>query len=154
MTDDLIAFAQEEDDTMIDCIPLKEAEGVQEMSKFKSSVDKAKFLNAFMITTSSEGSNEGRTYYLQAESEEECSRLATTLSEMAARALKRAQTESQFRKVQFVAKNVYTSNYFQLSSAILILAVSSLHLSLSMTCLLQMFEFTELLDKHFGRANC
>ena len=124
MTEDIISFAQEDGDTMIDCIPLKEVESIQDMSKFKSSVDKAKFSNAFMITTSSEGSNEGRIYYLQAATEEECASLTSTLSEMAARAYKKAQTESRFRKIQFASKQIYISKHFQLSIAFLILAVS------------------------------
>jgi hypothetical protein len=123
VTEDIISFSHEDTDIVIDCILLKEVESVQDMSIFKSSVDKAKFHNAFMITTTQDGSNEGRIYYLQAETEDECASLSTTLEEMAARARKKAQTESRFRKIQFTANHIYSSRYFRHSTAILILAV-------------------------------
>ena len=123
VTDDIIGIAKEGDDVMIDCIPLKEVETVQEMSKFKTSVDRAKFSNAFMITTIPDGSNDGRTYYLQVDSEEHCSELAARIAEMGRRAARRAQTKSRIHKVQYLARSIYSSEQFQIGCALLILMV-------------------------------
>ena len=108
---------------MVDSIPLKEVESVQEMSKSKSSVDKAKFSNAFMITTIPEGNNDGRTYYLQANDEDECTRLAMLVTRMAQRAYRKAHSRSQIKAVQFFTRTIWESQPFQLASAVLILAV-------------------------------
>jgi hypothetical protein len=126
VTDDIVGFAKEGDDMMIDSIPLNEVETVQEMSKFKTSVDKAKFSNAFMITTIPEGSNDGRTYYLQADSEDQCSELATRIAGMGRRAARRAETKSRIHKIQYLARSIYASEQFQFGCALLILAVGPL----------------------------
>jgi hypothetical protein len=112
---------------MIDTIPLAEVEIVKEMSSLDEEVDRTKFANALMIATSPEGHNSGRTYYLQATSEEHCKRLVHDLTRLASDALRKAEANTRFAESQYLVRNVFQSNLFQLVSACLILGVSKHH---------------------------
>ena len=115
----------------MDEIPLKEVDLVQDMSKYNVGVDAASFASAIVITTSHEGRNAGRTYYLQAESREDCTILVARLTRLSKAAAQRAKATSLLGKIRVISRIVYESPYFQGSSALLILAVS---LFIAMTC--------------------
>ena len=124
LTIDLIAFAQVGDDIMIDQIPLEQVESVKSMDSFDDQdIDKAKFLNALMITTSPDGHNSGRTYYLQARSDLLCAQLVSQLSTTAKSARKREEAKTAFKKSQLQVRRAYESSAFQLLSAALIILV-------------------------------
>ncbi len=108
---------------MIDTIPLAEVEVVKDMSSLDEEVDRTKFANALMIATSPEGHNSGRTYYLQASSEEHCKRLVRDFASLASDAVRRAEANTRFAESQYFVRNVFQSNPFQLVSACLILGV-------------------------------
>ncbi len=75
------------------------------------------------IITVEEGFNSGRTYYLQASSEDECKDMTEVLKRMAKVARKRAEAKSKFRKIQEKVLKFYDSTPFQCGVAFLIIAV-------------------------------
>ena len=81
-----------------------------------------------MINTIAEGYNSGRTYYLQANSKEQCQEMVKLIKVLVKRACEMASAQTQFSRVQLRARKVYKSHLFQSSSATLILAVGALAL--------------------------
>ncbi len=84
---------------------------------------KAKDPNEFMIETSHDGYNSGRTYYLQAESSASCQSISSKLSDCAAAALEAANARTAFEQAQQRVAKVYIASWFQNCVAILIIAV-------------------------------
>ena len=80
-------------------------------------------LNIFQIRTMQDGFNSGRTYYLKAESKDDCDKISSELKSKAVVARRRAEGTSRFLKSQSMVAEVYLSTPFQLCSALLILAV-------------------------------
>ena len=119
-----MAFLNPGDDEIIDRILLYEIESIQDMAKFNVGVDAASFAFAIIITTLQKGRNNGRTYYLQAESREDCAQLVSQLSRLSKAAAKRAETSHLFAKIRVASRTAYHSPYFQEGTALLILAVS------------------------------
>ena len=124
----MIAFMNPGNEDIIDRIFLSEIDLVQDMAKFNRGVDAASFSFVIMITTSYSGFNGGRTYYLQAESNEDCTELASQISQLARIATKKAEAHNTIGKIRMHCRKVYDSPYFQGASALLILAVSSTRL--------------------------
>ena len=89
------------------------------------------FLNAFMINTIAEGYNSGRTYYLQASSKDQCLELVKSIKTFSKRARERAEAQTKFAKVQLRVRKVFDSQWFQATSASLIIAVNRLLVSQS-----------------------
>jgi hypothetical protein len=119
-----IFFAQRGDDVVMDQIPLAEISLIREM-QFDEEQPESNQGNELMIETHPLGYNSGRTYYLQAESEDSCINLIKTLSAYAAVALEKAQAQSTFALAQRRVDRVYRSSPFQFVFAVLIIAVSS-----------------------------
>jgi hypothetical protein len=124
ITKEIIGFARVGENILIDTVPLAEVESIRDMHSIDEDVDSAKFLNALMITTIPEGYNSGRTYYLQASSEEHCKRLVTEWLRLATRARFAAEANTKCAESQYVFRKIFDSNSFQLISACLIIAVS------------------------------
>ena len=124
VTREMMAFLNPGDDEIIDRILLYEIESIQDMAKFNVGVDAASFAFAIIITTLQKGRNNGRTYYLQAESREDCAQLVSQLSRLSKAAAKRAETSHLFAKIRVASRTAYHSPYFQEGTALLILAVS------------------------------
>ena len=93
------------------------------MSKFNAGVDGARFAEAIMIKTSIDGHNGGRTYYIQADSKNDCEQLESTISRLAKIAARRAKSTSSFAKLRLLARDIFESSSLQGASAFLILAV-------------------------------
>jgi hypothetical protein len=123
---EFIGFARIGEDIMIDFIPLHEVELVRDMSSLHDEVDQTKFANALIISTSPDGHNSGRMYYLQAKSEELRNKLVFDLTKMASEARRRAEAKTRCAESQYLVRRVFQSNLFQLISALLIVAVSVL----------------------------
>jgi hypothetical protein len=90
-----------------------------------SDSNRTKFRNAVQINTIMDGYNSGRAYYLQAETEEDCRELATTLAVMSKDAKKRAEDKTRFQILQCKVLKFYDSTPFQCLVAFLIVAVRS-----------------------------
>ena len=102
---------------------MHDIELVQDMSTVNDGVDGVKFKNAIIIKTHSDGHNGGRTYYLQADNSEDCFDLVYLLKNLASEAEIRVKAKTKFTRIRFKARNIFLSWQFQLSSALLILAV-------------------------------
>ena len=125
LTRDFISFAREAEDIVVDKIPLSEVETVRDMlNSEEQNVDKGKFSNSLLISTTLDGHNSGRTYYLQAKSKNECCEIVTAVSNMAKKARERAEANSRFAVTQLFVRKFYESKAFQYFAAVLILAVS------------------------------
>jgi hypothetical protein len=105
----------------MDMIPLTEIKMIREMDVDEDS--KSKDPNAFMIETSPEGYNSGRTYYIQAESSSSCRAISSKFSQSSAIAQERANARTAFEQAQRRVGKVYSANWFQNSVALLIIAV-------------------------------
>ena len=79
-----------------------------------------------MINTIAEGHNSGRTYYLQASSKGNCTEMVRLLKALSKKERERAAAQTRFAKVQLRARKLFSSYWFQLSSATLIVAASPL----------------------------
>ncbi len=82
------------------------------------------FHNAIIIHTISSGYNSGRSYYLKANSEPECSKIMADLSVYIHAARKRAESKSKFAKLQRRVRRVYNSKIFQGFAIFCIILVS------------------------------
>jgi hypothetical protein len=132
-----VAFAQPDDEIMIDFIPLDEVEAARIMEtqdeewdfiKSQASDSKAPPRGApdfccLLIKTAPDGQNGGRDYYLRADSAETCKSIVRTLKKAARSAKFRAEAHSRFAKSQFAVRKVYVSAPFHYTSAFLIAAV-------------------------------
>jgi hypothetical protein len=85
---------------------------------------KTRFRHALQLQTVEDGYNSGRTYYLQASSDERCKTICDSITRHARRARRAAEAQSRLRRAQSVVLAVYESTPFQSAIAVLILAVS------------------------------
>jgi hypothetical protein len=118
-----ILFAHIDDDDVVDLIPLTEIKTVREMVGGDGE-GTANDPNEFMIETSPEGYNSGRTYYLQADSSSSCRAISSKFLHCATVALERAHARTAFEQAQQRVRKVYRASWFQNSVALLIIAVS------------------------------
>jgi hypothetical protein len=136
ITRDMIAIgrANDESETLLDAIPFVEIDSVREMlGDDSSNLDRksGKFLNAFMMTTVSDGHNCGRTYYLQAASPEMYTEVVQHLNRNKKEAWKRAEFNTRFAKSQYWVRKIFRSRIFQNFAALLITLVRQGHSQLS-----------------------
>jgi hypothetical protein len=124
VTREMIAFTDPGDEDIIDRIFLSEVDRVQDMAKFNQGVEAATFSSVIMIATAQAGFNNGRTYYIQAETEEDCTEIATKISHLVTIATRKAEAENIFAQFRMFCRQVFHSPYFQAASALLIIAVS------------------------------
>ena len=138
MTKDVIAFAQLDDDIMIDKIPLAEIEDIRIMETDDEELEyisnrpcddattKSENLehHSLIIKTAPGGHNQGRNYYLRARSVETCQGLVNSINRAGLSAKLREEAHSRFAKSQFALRQIYFSSPFQYASASLIAAVS------------------------------
>jgi hypothetical protein len=138
LTNDTVAFAQPDDEIMIDYIPLAEVEAIRIMEtpderrdfiKAPSNDNKSHSCGtqdcSLLIKTAPDGQNGGRDYYLRADSAEECKDIVRTLEKAAYSAKFRANANTRFAKSQFAVRKIHVSGPFHYTSAFLISAVSA-----------------------------
>lgn len=121
MTNEHVAFAHVDDEAVLDKIPLIEIENVQDVSRY--STTRVDYINSVVISTKDSGHNGGRTYFLQADSTDDCAQLAAKLSSLAKSAARSVDGESLLGKLRFTSRGIYESLYFQNIFVILTLAV-------------------------------
>jgi hypothetical protein len=113
----------------IDHIPLSEVINVREMTEASSEEsdknDNKTFSNVMQISTTDDGYNSGRIYYLSTESKALLDELIVELRAKAKRAHTQALSRSWFRQMQRRLRKRYESRQFQGLMAILIAGVSS-----------------------------
>lgn len=80
-------------------------------------------LNIFQIRTIPGGFNSGRTYYVKADSKEDCELISTELRAKAAAARRKAEGTSRFINSQNKVREIYYSAPFQVISSLLIITV-------------------------------
>ena len=119
----MIYLAQDNDETVIDQIPLAEIQSVKEMVNIEDEAMESTQTNGFIVETHPEGYNSGRTYYLRANSKAECQDIVQKLSQHSAAARETAHARSVFAKAQRKVDKVYRSTIFQSVIAFLIVAV-------------------------------
>lgn len=83
------------------------------------------FYKAFQIHTVPGGFNSGRTYYLQAHSNQECETIVEKLNEYAAAARAKTHSASRAKLMQDRLRAVHDSRAFQSLSALVIITVAS-----------------------------
>jgi hypothetical protein len=117
-------FAQFDDDSVVDKIPLAEVKVLRDMRNVEQEgAEKSTLHNAFLIETEHDGHNSGRTYYLQAESQKSCQDILSQLTKHSVTARERAHAQTVFTQAQLSARKVFRSALFQNSFAFLIIAV-------------------------------
>ena len=128
ITKEIIAIGRVDDgtETVVDAIPFADIVSVREMlgedeSRIES--DQGKFINAFLITTVSDGYNSGRTYYFQTSSKGEYNNLTRHLHRNTKAARKQAEFNTRFTRSQYVLRKFFNSWMFQYFSAFLIILV-------------------------------
>jgi hypothetical protein len=129
-TRDSISFAHIGDDKVLDKIPLNEVVAVERVLSsanralapsllaLENAVD---FSRSFQIRTIPNGYNAGRKYFLQAERDEICSDLVSTLHNFVRSAVLRSKSPGQRR--QDLVRRIYNSNTIQSLAAVLIILV-------------------------------
>ncbi len=142
---DFIYFALFDHDDIVDCIPLFEVLQIKQLrvdggldstlQHSRGSISNPHITNsqlscdlldrALRIDTNPEGYNSGRTYYLQLGSDEECARLAISLTTYAKDALKRFEAKTGLERSQANVRILFNSTIFQCTASFFILAVSS-----------------------------
>jgi hypothetical protein len=128
-TRELVAFANIDEEIMIDSIRLTEIECVRLMERddreiqIKSSNPEDSYTKTFVIKTLADGHNTGRHYYFLANSTEICSEATRILHRAAKKARFRAVAKSRFARAQFTVRKIYESYLFTHISAALIIAV-------------------------------
>ena len=132
-----MAFAQIDEDIMIDHIPLSEIDSVQmmetESEEFKNLSNSPTDLPqqhpadgcSFSIKCVQDGYNKGRLYYFCSETPQSAAALVKKLKQAALSAKFRAQAHTRFAKSQYFVRKIYTSNPFHYTSATLIIGVSA-----------------------------
>jgi hypothetical protein len=135
-TNDVIAFAQPNQDVLLDVIPLSEVIEIESMQNmddieqqhsgvvFGSAID---FTHAFQIRTKKQGKNSGRKYYMRAETDDAATAIISSLTKYAKTAAKKAAAETRWEKIRSRILTIYDSSIFQGLAAILIVGVSSHH---------------------------
>ena len=93
------------------------------MSEYNGGVDGGKFSEAILLKTIAHGRNGGRTYYIHADSPHDCNELAIKISKLARAAARRTEAKSPVAKIRLFARDIFGSQYFQMTSAFLILMV-------------------------------
>ena len=116
-------FAQLNEDTVIDQIPLAEIQLVREMNIVDEDDKEAKQSCDLMIETNPEGYNSGRTYYLQANSRASCQETVRILSKYCTAANEKAHARTVLAQAQRKVDRVYQSALIQGFFAVLIIAV-------------------------------
>ena len=114
----VIAFANVEEESAFDSIPLCEISSIEQVNNEARRSDpsqqpqqsrpqsksadssQTRFLHALQIKTDPEGHNSGRTYYLQANSSEQCSAVCKSLSVCSRRARKAQLAKTRLRQYQ------------------------------------------------------
>ena len=91
--------------------------------KIQSDVN-GSFDRLVQIKTMAEGFNSGRTYFLQAISDEQCYTIVQRLEKAVKDAVQRAAATSRFRASQATVKQFYCSMFFQGTIAFLIITVN------------------------------
>jgi hypothetical protein len=129
--------------TVFDSIPLAEIASTQQVNEAnrseplapsapsqhrQSSIKSAdssqtRFQHALQLKTIPDGFNSGRTYYLQAASDEQCRAVCESISRLARRAREEAAATSRIRRAQAHVAAVYDSTPFQSAVALLIITV-------------------------------
>ena len=91
----------------------------------QKSADSAKTLyqHALQIQTDADGYNSGRTYYLQAASDEQCAAISATLGGLAHSEREAAAARTRLARVQRTVLRAYESAPFQCGVAVLIIVV-------------------------------
>ena len=82
------------------------------------------FQHAIIIHTIPGGYNSGRTYYLKANSELECTKILENLSSYSVAAKKKAESKSKFANLQRKVRRIYRSKIFEGLSVSCIVMVS------------------------------
>ena len=147
----LLAFANVDEDSAFDAIPLAEVVSVQQInepprddgaaaptavvpsaaaqaaSRHPKSADSAqtRFRHALQLKTVPDGFNSGRTYYLQAASDAQCRAVCDSIALHSRRARKAVIAGTRLRRIQGKVLEAYESTPFQSAVAVLILAVRS-----------------------------
>ncbi len=96
----------------------------EQEKKILGDSNKMKYRHALQIRTDTDGYNSGRTYYLQASSDEQCADLVGQLTKQVKVARKKALARTRFQKSQETVRRVYESAPCQALVATLIVAVS------------------------------
>ena len=138
---DMLYFAFVSSDTVVDSIPLAEILQIKKMganttnespyhSKSLSLSHEASFkllnhhfVRSIRLDTSPEGFNSGRTYYLQANTDDELELLIQKLSASVKDAIKRFEARSLLERSQKRARAIYNSRAFQYTAATFVLVV-------------------------------
>jgi hypothetical protein len=139
---DMIYFALVDEDSVVDCIPLHEISQIKRMgldggteqvhsthakSFFQGSshlqLSSNLFFRTVRVDTHPDGYNSGRTYYLQASSDEELTRLNNLLTDYTKDARKRYEAKSVLERSQTKVRKFFHSPGFQCAAAFFILAV-------------------------------
>jgi hypothetical protein len=136
---DVMYFALLDNDEIVDCIPLFEILHIKHLGvdggldsslqRSRGSISNTQLScdlldRALRIDTKPEGYNSGRTYYLQLASDEECARLAISLTTYVQDAIKRFEAKTGLERSQAKVRIVYNSTVFQCSASFFIIAVS------------------------------
>jgi hypothetical protein len=131
-------FSLMENDNIVDCIPLFEVLLIKQLGvdgglestlqRSKGSITNSQLScdlldRALRIDTSPDGYNSGRTYYLQLESDEECTRLATKMTAYVKDAIRRFEAKTGLERSQARARALFNSTMFQCSAAFFIITV-------------------------------
>lgn len=137
MTNEVIAFARSNEDTLLDVIPLTEVTGIevmqdvdqkgkmrQQRSFSEITVENViNFANAFQIRTKHDGYNSGRKYIVQADSTETLSSLTIGIPNFSKAAVLRADARPLWKRMQERVRAMYSSSPFQGVCSFLIMAV-------------------------------
>ena len=139
-TKKIIAFANANEDGVLDIVPLHEVMNVRdttlqneimadEDSEFEGTTpsddDQTEVKNVFEIETNPEGYNSGRVYQIQAESAQDFRTLFDNLTKLASVAREEAEAKTRFKKSQQRVGKVFNSNIIQRALAILVFGVRS-----------------------------
>ncbi len=131
ITRDGVYFTLEEgNDVVRDYIPLHET---KEISMKRDDDDgpwgipTEKGTLRFFVETIKDGYNSGRTYTIQTQSPELCSKVVSLLSQYAQKARSAALTRTHFEKSQQLVLKIHNSLWYQSAATTLILAVRQKH---------------------------
>jgi hypothetical protein len=139
-TEDVIAFAREGESMLLDAIPLFEVMSIELMMSVdqrgeqhdqpKNSYDAViDFTHAFQIRTVKDGQNAGRKYILRASSDEEVATVVHQFRELAKKASQREAANTWRERLRLKIRILYSSQWFQAITSILIIAVCALQYS-------------------------
>jgi hypothetical protein len=140
---DMVYFALVDEEAVVDCIPLHEILQIKRMGLDGSTeqlnaihskgsftpgashlqLSSNLFVRTVKIETHPDGYNSGRTYYLQASSDEELTRFIGILTDYARDARKRYEAKSVLERSQTKVRKIFHSTIFQCGAAFFILAV-------------------------------